>query len=139
VVAQQLNDAGVQVKVNQIPVDTFFSGYPTAHPFFSSSWFHDFYLPNVGFTTVPGATWPETGFSNARYDALYKQAIGEVDKAKRDELCHEMQRIDYEEGGYIIPTFFPNLDAAAPNVRGLVPSKGGVPLNGFQFVDVSVN
>ena len=44
-----------------------------------------------------------------------------------------MQRIDYNEGGLIIPFFPPVIDGYGANVHGLVPSKGGLSLNAYDF------
>ena len=38
----------------------------------------------------------------------------------RNEIAHEMQMIDYNEGGYIIPFFPAVIDGYAPNVNGIV-------------------
>jgi peptide/nickel transport system substrate-binding protein len=138
VFAQQANAAGVNVKVQALNNDAFFEGYPTAHSFFVSEWFNDYYYPNAALATISGATFPETGFNNPKYDALYKEGVATVNQAKRSEIAHAMQQIDYTEGGIIIPTFVPFIDAAAKNVKGLQPTKTGLPLNGYQFVDISV-
>ena len=65
----------------------------------------------VAFTTLPTGGFNETHFSNPRYTALYRQAIGTLDKTKRYEIEHEMMMIDYTEGGYIIPFFIRCLTA----------------------------
>ena len=44
-----------------------------------------------------------------------------------------MQLIDYTEGGLIIPFFPPVIDGYGANVHGLVPSKGGLSLNAYDF------
>ena len=83
--------------------------------------------------TLPTAPFNETHWHNDRYDSLYSQAIATVDDSLRTELAHEMQRIDYTEGGYIIPFFPPVIDGYGSNVNGLVPSKGGLSLNSYDF------
>ena len=47
----------------------------------------------------------ETGYSNARYDALYDQQVVELDQTKRKELVWEMQRVVHEDVVYIIPYY----------------------------------
>ena len=44
-----------------------------------------------------------------------------------------MQRIDYTERRLIIPFFPPVIDGYGANVHGLVPSKGGLSLNAYDF------
>lgn len=47
----------------------------------------------------------ETGYSNARYDALYDQQVVELDLQKRKALVWEMQRLVHEDAVYIIPYY----------------------------------
>ena len=47
----------------------------------------------------------ETGYSNARYDALYEQQSVELDLKKRHALVWEMQRLVHEDAVYIIPYY----------------------------------
>jgi len=47
----------------------------------------------------------ETGFSNARYDELYKQQGVELDRSKRQDMVWEMQSIVHEDVPYIIPYY----------------------------------
>ena len=47
----------------------------------------------------------ETGYSNARYDALYEQQSVELDLKKRQALVWEMQRLVHDDAVYIIPYY----------------------------------
>jgi len=47
----------------------------------------------------------ETGFSNARYDELYKQQGVELDRNKRRDMIWEMQAIVHDNVPYIIPYY----------------------------------
>ena len=51
----------------------------------------------------------------------------------RTEIAHEMQMIDYNEGGYIIPFFPPVIDGYLPNVNGILQSKTGSSFNNWDF------
>ena len=64
---------------------------------------------------------------------LYAQALATVDEAKRNEIGHELQKIDNERGGYIIPMFPPVIDAYASNVHGAVQSRTGQTFNMGDF------
>ena len=59
-----------------------------------------------------------------------------TDASLSTELAHEMQLIEYNEGGYIIPFFPPVIDGFATNVGGLAPSKIGLSLNAYDFKGV---
>ena len=61
------------------------------------------------------------------------QALASLDVNKRTEIAHEMQMIDYNEGGYIIPFFPAVIDGYSPSVNGIVKSKLGASLNSWDF------
>jgi peptide/nickel transport system substrate-binding protein len=133
VLAQQASAAGISIDVSQVTVDEFFGTSYLKWVFAQDYWYFNFYLPQVALATLPTAPFNETHFDNPAYDRLYQQAIATVDDAKRQQLAQEMQQIDYHEGGYIIPFFPPVIDGYGTNVHGLVPSKGGLSLNAYDF------
>jgi peptide/nickel transport system substrate-binding protein len=136
VFAQQAAQAGIKVKVNQVTVSDFYGPSYLKWAFAQDFWYYNFYLPQASLAELPTAPFNETHFANPAYNKLYTEAIATVDPAKRGELAHEMQDIEYNEGGYIIP-FFPGvIDGYGPDVHGLVPSKGGLSLNGYNFTNV---
>ncbi|MCB9151112.1 MAG: ABC transporter substrate-binding protein [Caldilineaceae bacterium] len=53
----------------------------------------------------------ETGYGNPDYDALYKQQAVELDKDKRIEMVHEMQKIVFDDVVYIIPFYAQSVQA----------------------------
>jgi peptide/nickel transport system substrate-binding protein len=64
---------------------------------------------------------------------LYKQANSTADPATRRQIEHEMQMIDFNEGGYIIPAFIDALDAYSTKITGYSAAKVGQPLSDFDF------
>ena len=56
-------------------------------------------------------------------------------QAKRADLIHQMARIDYDRGGYIIPYFFPVIDAASMKVGGITENANGYSPSGNDFAD----
>jgi peptide/nickel transport system substrate-binding protein len=128
VLAQQASGAGIKVNVNQITTTDFF-GPNILHWVFAQDYYDYYpYFPQCAESTITGASFSETHFNNPRYDELYRQAQATTDESKRIDIGHEMQMIDYNEGGYIIPYFPPVIDAYRTNVRGAVPG-----LTGFSF------
>jgi peptide/nickel transport system substrate-binding protein len=136
VFAQQASAAGVTVNVDDVTVNEFYGTNYLKWQFAQDYWFYNFYLPQVSLATLPTAPFNETHWDNSRYNSLYAQAIATVDASLRTELAHEMQQIEYDEGGYIIPFFPPVIDGYAPNVGGLVPSKSGLSLGAYDFKNV---
>jgi ABC-type oligopeptide transport system substrate-binding subunit len=55
---------------------------------------------------------------------------------KRFELMREMRQYDYDQGGYIIPYLFPNVDAVSAKVKGIKSSVTGVALNSFDWPNI---
>jgi peptide/nickel transport system substrate-binding protein len=133
VFAQQALQAGVTINLRTVSVSEFYGTRYLKWPLAQDYWYYNFYLPQVSLATLPASPYNETHFRNSAYDVLYQQAIATVDASKRAELAREMQRIDYTDGGYIIPFFPPVIDGYGTNVHGLIPSKAGLSLNGYNF------
>jgi peptide/nickel transport system substrate-binding protein len=133
VLAQQASAAGMHMNVSTVTVNDFYGPGYLKWVFAQDYWYYNFYLPQVSLATLPTSPFNETHFDNPAYNKLYAEAIATIDPAKRQELSYEMQRIDYTEGGLIIPFFPPVIDGYGANVEGLVPSKGGLSLNAYDF------
>jgi len=133
VLAQQASAAGMNINVSTVTVNDFYGPGYLKWVFAQDYWYYNFYLPQVSLATLPTAPFNETHFDNPGYNKLYQEAIATIDPAQRQELSYEMQRIDYTEGGLIIPFFPPVIDGYGANVQGLVPSKGGLSLNAYDF------
>jgi peptide/nickel transport system substrate-binding protein len=134
VFAQQAKAAGVTVNVKILDVGTFLSNflkYPLSMSYFGTR----NYLSQVAAGSLPTSPQNETHWpdkANRRFLALYRQAQGTVDTTKRTAIIDEMQRMEYEHGGYIIWSFSELLDGYSTRVRGLkTGDKGVLPLNGF--------
>ncbi|HLH67386.1 MAG TPA: ABC transporter substrate-binding protein [Solirubrobacteraceae bacterium] len=133
VYAQQAAAAGINVKLRQITVTEFYGPNYLKWVFAQDYWYYSPYLPQVQQATLPVSPFNECHFDNPRYNSLYSQALATLDEAKRVEIAHEMQMIDYDQGGYIIPFFPPVIDGYAPHVHGIVQSKVGSSFNDWDF------
>ena len=136
VLAQQATAAGININVLQVTVDDFFGTNYLKWVFAQTFWFYNYYLPQVALATLPNAPYPETHFDDPRYNRLYAEAVSTLDQTRRTELAHEMQVIDYTQGGYIIPFFPPVIDGFSARVHGFVPSKTGLSLNNYNFAEI---
>jgi peptide/nickel transport system substrate-binding protein len=133
---QQAADAGVAVNINQVSAGQFFGpNYYTKSAFAQIYYNYSPYLAQVAQTFLPTSPFPETHFTNARYADLYKQANRTQSDATRRDIVHEMQKIDFEQGGYIIPCFIDSLDAYSTKVAGYQKGKVGEPMGNFNFED----
>jgi peptide/nickel transport system substrate-binding protein len=119
--ARQAKDAGVTVTVKQVSSDVFFGDQYLKWTFAQDFWTLKPYLPQVALCLLPNSPYNETHWSDPAYVALFNQALATVDTTKRAAIVKEMQTIDFEQGGYIIPSHNRIVDLVAQNVNGLSP------------------
>ncbi len=133
VFAEQAKAAGVTINVKTLDSGTFYGANYLKWGFSTDFWGSRNYLTQVAGGSLPGSPYNETHWPvEPRFTALYRQALATVDRRKRAELIHEMQRLEYTSGGYLIWGFSTLLDGYATMVKGLnTGDKGVLPLNGF--------
>ena len=136
VFAQQARSAGVSVKVQTLTSTAFYANTYLHRLFTQDYWFAKPYLANVAMATGPHAQYNETHFKNANYNKLFGQALATTDPAKQASIVHDMMKIDYDEGGNIIPAFVPSIDCFGGTVNGVLESVGGIPFNEYDFKSV---
>lgn len=88
---------------------------------FTSFWSPRNYLSQIG--TAAGYSETNLEKTNKTYNDLYVQASGEPDLAKRTALIKQLQKIEYEEGGFIIPCFNAFADAYSTKLKGVVKGR----------------
>jgi peptide/nickel transport system substrate-binding protein len=138
VFAETATTAGVNVKVNQLDNATWASGFGK-WGFTNSQWAWYPYVAMAVESDGPKAAFPEThlGDVDKPFANLYYQLIGEVDAAKRKDIAHEMQRIQWERGGYLVYSFPTILDAASDKVTGYRTDRTGYDFASLDFRHVS--
>ncbi len=129
--AQNAKAAGVTVNVKVLDSSTFYGDQYLKWTFAVDFWGTRNYLGQAALATLKTATYNETHFSNARYERLYRQALGTVDLKKRCALIREMQRIEYNTGGLIIPWFKNQVSAYSAKIGGLKIDRGTLDLNKY--------
>ncbi|HEY7025450.1 MAG TPA: ABC transporter substrate-binding protein [Candidatus Limnocylindrales bacterium] len=136
VLAQQAKAAGVTINLRQLTVTDFFGPNYLKWVYSQDTWQAFPYFPMVAFGLLGNAPANETHFHDPQYESLYTQGLKTVDKDKRTQIAHDMQMIEYDRGGYIIPFFSPTIDAVAKNVMGTKEGKTGVPFNQHDYTKV---
>lgn len=136
VFAQNAADAGIDIKVKKVDGGTLYGDKWLSWPFAADYWVTRSYLSQASLSSLPSSPWNETHWHDPAYIKLVQQALGQPDEAKRGELLHAAQQLEYDHGGYIIPTFTNQVDAHSAKVGGLVESKTGTPLNNFTLRSV---
>lgn len=128
VLVQQAKEAGVTVNLRNTSVTTFFTNY-SKWPFAQDFLAYDPIMNMAAQTSIPGAPFATTHFDNAEFNSLYEEVNQTVADASRCDLKQQMQKILFESGGYIIPTFNKTVDIMSTKVNGFAENAGtGIPL-----------
>ena len=135
---EQAKKAGVDVKV--VKKNPFYGDDYLSYPFGQDFWNTRNYLPQAAVGVLKGGTYNETHWDKApeypKYASLIASAAAEIDETKRNSMLQDAQKIEYDEGGYIIWGFRTQVDAVSQKVQGLKPSKFQ-PLGNYDFKTVS--
>lgn len=132
VFATQAKQAGVTIQLKQQDANIYFGAEYLKQNFAQSEWFTGQIVKFWSQSMAPGAEFNETHWSDAQWTKLYNQLLATTDVGKQQELSYEMQKIEYDSGGYLDWGFYPLLDGLSHNVRGIEPYKPG-PLGGGHF------
>jgi peptide/nickel transport system substrate-binding protein len=133
VLAQQVKAAGITVNIQQVTSSDLFGANYLKWTFAQDVWSYSDYLAQVSQATLPTSPYNETHFDNPTYNKLYAAALATTNPASQTAIAHEMQQIDYTEGGYIIPYFPAVIDGFRSQVHGDVPCKTGQNLADYGF------
>ena len=68
-------------------------------------------------------------FDPAYVDKLFAP-FQRLDASARAELIRELMKIDYDQGGYLIPVYFPSVEGMSAKVNGDTENITGFPVNG---------
>jgi peptide/nickel transport system substrate-binding protein len=136
VFAQQASGAGVKVNVRKVDTGTFYGPNYLKWTFAQDFWATREYLPQVAQGSLPSSPFNETHWSDPKFISLINQARAEVDQSKRNEILREAEKLEYDNGGYIIPYFSNQIDAYSAKVTGFTPPRSGFPLGNYWFKNV---
>ncbi len=132
---QQAKLAGVEVKVTK--KNPFYGDDYLSYPFAQDFWNTRQYIPQAAVGSLKGGSYNETHFDNETFAQLIDDASRELDETKRNTLLQDAQKIEYDEGGYIVWGFRRQVDGYSAAVQGLTPSRY-LPLGSYKFNKVSV-
>ena len=104
--SEHAKKAGIELTVNKVPNDGYWNNVWLKHPWSTSFW-------NAGPTAdhiltraySAEAPWNETHWEHPRFNKVLKEARGELDFKKAQEMYWELQKIIHEEGSTVIPVF----------------------------------
>jgi len=140
VFAAQAQAANVTVNVQKLDTGTYYGSNYLKYLFALDYYNTRNYLPQVATVTAPTGKFNETHWpdpEDQQYGSLYQQARQTVDPAKRADIIHTMQKMEYDRGGLIVWGFVTLVDAYSSRVTGFVPDSG-VRLSRYGFESVSI-
>ncbi|MFZ0386920.1 MAG: ABC transporter substrate-binding protein [Solirubrobacteraceae bacterium] len=122
--AEQASHAGVKINLRQIDPDAY---YNTSLDYLKMGFAEtQWQLPSLKYFYLQAlsssAPYNETHWSSKSFDKQLLAAIGEQDRTEAARLWTDLQRTQYELGGYINWAQYNWLDGLSPKVRGIVPS-----------------
>lgn len=122
---QVVKDAGINVTLDQLPLDTYWTKGWMGSPAFMDYWFRNF--PPVQFDAfyAADATFPETGHSDPEVDELAAQVFATTDPAEQIDLTQQAFLKARESFSYLIPMYSDAGYARAPEVNGVLWSVAG--------------
>jgi peptide/nickel transport system substrate-binding protein len=133
--AQNAKAAGVDVTVKNVDGGTIYGDQYLKWPFSADYWGTRNYLLQAASGVLKTAPFNETHWDTyanyARFESLYRQALGTVNPKKRAEIIKEMQRMEYNDGGLIIWGFKNLTDGYSTKVGGYKPDRGTLNLNKY--------
>lgn len=116
---QQATGAGVTVNLRQVDTGTFYGSNYLKWTFAQDFWGPRRYLSQVAQGSLPNSPFNETHWADPTFLKLIAQARAELDDAKRTQLIHAAQTIEYNSGGYIIPYFSNYIGAYSAKLAGI--------------------
>ena len=132
---QSAKPAGIKIKVNKVPAETYWSNTWLKQPIVVSGW-NGRPTADLMMTAAhtAGTRFNESRWENPRFSELLVAQRGEADRAKRAEMFCEMQTLLHNDGGVVGPTFYDYTDAHRDYVKGYVPNGTGT-MGGFQIAE----
>jgi peptide/nickel transport system substrate-binding protein len=132
---QSAIDAGLNLVVNRVPADGYWSNHWMRHPLGFGN-INPRPTADLSFSSFfkSDAPWNECGWKNERFDQLLLAARSEPDEARRKQLYGDMQVLVHDQAGIGIPVFISLLDAYDKRLRGY----GSIPIGGlmgYSFAD----
>ncbi len=119
-VAQQLRQAGIQVKRTIIPGASFWNDW-AKYPFSSTNWNgRPLGVQVMALAYRTGEAWNETAYSNPEFDSTLEQALATPDVEQRKVLMEKLETILQDSGIMIQPfwrSIFANHTSAVKNFQ----------------------
>lgn len=123
---QQLADVGVTLTVNKVDPSGFFADLDRLHQSQMIAMYAANQTPLAGLDTWYGADNPyaHTGWNPDPFTELVTTARSSTDKATRIKAIEQLQRLQWDDGGYLIWGYRQQLSGAVRDLHGVVLNHG---------------
>jgi peptide/nickel transport system substrate-binding protein len=102
---EQWKDAGIRVKINQMPSTQYWEVW-TKVPFGFTTWAHrPLGVMSLALAYRTGVPWNESNWSNKQFDELLTQAEATLDVEKRRAIMAKLEAIMQDEGPIVQPVW----------------------------------
>lgn len=122
-IADDANKAGFNMTVRKLDVGTFLDRW-LEWPFFIS-FTSSPYETTAKAHFMPGGSENGTWFDDAEYNELATELYKTADPDAQCKIIAQLQTIEYERGGYLVPVFGQNITVYNSKVKGLEPDLYG--------------
>ena len=124
VLAQQAKSAGLNLRIARHDPSSYWSTILGKRPFVHDAYSHAPFLNMALLALLPkgASNVVDTNWNDPRTTSLVHEAAKTVDEKKRKELIHEIDKIQWDRGGYLIWGGLTWFDAYRSNVKGVVPN-----------------
>jgi len=134
---EQAAAAGIEITINQVPNDGYWSNVWMQHGWCASYWSGrptEDWMFSQGY--ADDSSWNETFWKNDRFNMLLRAARAELDEAKRRDMYWEMQAIVRDDGGALTPLFANHVMAFDKNtLRHPDKVAGNWNLDGYKLIE----
>lgn len=127
--------AGIDVKLNVTPADTYWDNVWLKDPLFVSAWIARPTDSMLGLIFPSNAAWNETHWRRPAWDAKLAKARRTLDVKLRTALYRQLQQEIVDEGGYLVAYMVNTISATRKNVKGWKQS--GTFFENFATIDIS--
>jgi len=125
VIATQLAEIGIRLDVLTQESNTFYDQTWLKAPLYTVSWgTNDSALFLASKLMTSGSNRNETDFKDAEFDSVTAKALAASSDSDYARACRDVQRIEYDRGGYLVWGMADGIDIATSLVRDL-PTLGG--------------
>ncbi|MGW9556849.1 ABC transporter substrate-binding protein [Nocardiopsis sp. NPDC055551] len=122
--AEQLAEAGIDVRIEIGPPDTYWAEVWNVEPLYLNSLGGNGFVDFARMALVSDGPINETGWNEPDWDADFADALATADDDERHALLADLQQRVADDGGYVVWGTGDGIDLAAPGVSGLPTGPG---------------